>query len=169
MEIERSLEPLTKNDLSDLYIGSVKCLNEYFVTGQGQKWQHLYDISQPIAIALCQGAALHYQDNINGIKDFDVWFFYPFNQEHLPYRTILNWDYNNPKFGRHPQMSKYKGRKVDVLVRSIRNYTENNPIKTIHQFLQDEKTPSSKELAKKAVVLLTPELLGQVVWYKGKI
>ena len=169
MEIERSLEPLTKNDLNDLYNGSVKCLSEYFVTGKGQKWQHLYDISQPLVVALCQGAAMHYHDKTNGIKDFDIWFFYPFNQKHLPYRTCWNWDYQNPKFDRHPLMPEYKGRKVDVLVRSIRNYSKNDPIKTIHNFLQYENTTSSKELAKKAVVLLTPELLGKVVWYKEKI
>ena len=26
--------------------------------------------------ALCQGAALHYVDEENGVKDFDVWSFY---------------------------------------------------------------------------------------------
>jgi hypothetical protein len=43
-------------------------------------------------------------------------------------------------------------------------------VKTIHQFLQHENTTSSKELAKKAVVMLAPEeLLGKVLWYKQKI
>lgn len=28
------------------------------------------------AVALCQGAALHYVDGTNGVKDFDVWSFY---------------------------------------------------------------------------------------------
>ena len=112
---------------------------------------------------------MHYYDGVNGIKDFDVWFFYPFNQKHLPYRTIWNWDYKNPKFGRHPSIPGYTGRKVDVLVRSVKNYTQNDPVKTIHQFLQYENTASSKELAKKAVVMLAPEaLLGKVVWYKQK-
>jgi hypothetical protein len=170
MEIERSLEPLTKGDLKELYEGSVKRLHEYFLIGQGSKWLELYDIKKPLAVALCQGAAMHFHDKTNGVKDFDVWFFYPFNQKHLPYRTYWNWDYQNPKFGRHPSIPGYTGRKVDVLVRSIKTYTSNDPVKTIHQFLQYENTASSRELAKKAVVMLAPEsLLGKVVWYKQKI
>jgi hypothetical protein len=170
MEIERSLEPLTENVLKELYSGSVKRLHEYFLIGQGSKWLELYDIKQPLAVALCQGAAMHFHDKVNGVKDFDVWFFYPFNKKHLPYRTYWNWDYKNPKFGRHPSISGYTGRKVDVLVRSIKTYTQNDPVKTIHQFLQYENTASSRELAKKAVVMLHPEsLLGKVVWYKQKI
>jgi hypothetical protein len=55
-------------------------------------------------------------------------------------------------------------------VRSIKNYTEKEPVETICQFLQYENTASSNELAKKAVVMLYPEsLLGKVVWYKNKI
>ncbi len=170
MDIERSLEAITKDDLKDLYAGSVTRLEEYFVKGQGAKWKNLYDVEQPLAVALCQGAALHFHDKVNGVKDFDVWFFYPFNETHLPYRTIWNWDYKNPKFGRHPSMPDYCGRKVDVLVRSIKNYSTDDPIGTIHQFLQSENTATSKALAKKAAVMLYPEsLIGEVVWYKGKL
>ncbi len=92
MEIERSLEPLTDSDLKELYSGSVKRLYEYFLTGRGSKWKQLYNIQEPLAVALCQGSAMHYHDKVNGVKDFDVWFFYPFNQKHLPYRTYWNWD-----------------------------------------------------------------------------
>lgn len=170
MEIERSLELLTDDDLNDLYLGSIERLKEYFVIGKGSKWQSLYNIENPLAVALCQGAAMRFHDKENGIKDFDVWFFYPFNETHLPYRTIWNWDYKNPKFGRHPLISDYAGRKVDVLVRSIKNYSKQDPVSTIHQFLQYENTTTSKELAKKAVVMLQPESsVGNVVWYKQKI
>tara|TARA_R110002095_G_scaffold180525_1_gene158005 strand:+ start:874 stop:1386 length:513 start_codon:yes stop_codon:yes gene_type:complete len=170
MIIERSLEPLTLNDLEELYSGSVDCLNDYFIEGKGVKWQELYDIEQPLAVALCQGGAMHYYDKVNGIKDFDVWFFYPFNKKHLPYRTIWNWDYDNPKFGQHPDMLVYSGRKVDVIVRSIKNYVDNDPVNTIYHYLDYENTSSSTELARKAVVLLYPDSqLGRVVWYKHKI
>jgi hypothetical protein len=170
VELERSQALLTDNDLKELYVGSVNRLRQYFVTGQGAKWLRLYQIEKPLAVALCQGAAMHFHDKVNGVKDFDVWFFFPFKQKHLPYRTIWNWDYVNPKFGRHPSVPGYKGRIVDVMVRSIKNYTENDPVNTLHKFLQNENTASSAELAKKAVVMLAPEeLLGKVVWYKRKI
>jgi hypothetical protein len=168
MEIERSLEPIIEADLQELYEGSAKRLREYFIEGKGAKWTELYTIEQPLAVALCQGAAMHVHDHTNGVKDFDVWFFYPFNAKHLPYRTIWNWDYRNPKFGRHPSISGYAGRKVDVLVRSIHNYDKEDPVETIHRFLRHENTSSSRELAKKAVVMLSRELLGEVVWYRGK-
>jgi len=60
VEIERSIEPLTDEDLKELCVGSVKCLREYFVQGQGVKWRSLYNIEQPLAVALCQGGAMHY-------------------------------------------------------------------------------------------------------------
>ena len=113
---------------------------------------------------------LHYHDKVNGVKDFDIWFFYPFNVKHLPYRSIWNWDYNNPKFGHHPEDKNYLGRKVDVLVRSIKNYTLGDPVKTMQQFLEFERTSSSKILLDKAVVLLAPETqLGKVICYKNKL
>jgi hypothetical protein len=168
-DVERSAEPITGRDLEELYAGSMECLSDYFVWGKGRKWQALYDIGQPIAVALCQGAAMHYFDKINGVKDFDVWFFYPFNQRHLPYRTIWSWDYANPKFGRHPGTPGYHGRRVDVVVRSIKNFTQEDPVATLLKFLRQEDTVSSRELAKKAVVLLAPEpLIGRVVWYPQK-
>lgn len=166
---ERSFEPLELDDLTEIYTGSVERLKEHFLLGDGRKWFDLYDIESPLAVALCQGAAMHYFDKKNGVKDIDVWFFYPFNKKHLPYRTYWNWDYINPKFGRHPDFDGYSGRKVDVLVRSIKSFTPNDPVKTIHDYLEYENTTSSKELAKKAVVLLSPESLrGKVVWYKQK-
>ena len=70
LEIERSLSPLTIDDLKELYSGSMNRLNEYFINGNGKKWQRYYEINNPLAVALCQGAAMHYHDKINGIKDF---------------------------------------------------------------------------------------------------
>jgi len=83
---------------------------------------------------------------------------------------MWNWDYKNEKFGRHPHFQKYKGRKVDVIVRSIRNFSLDSPIETISSYLTKENTTTSKLLSKNAVVLLSPEkYFGKTIWYKGKI
>ncbi|MDH5561590.1 MAG: hypothetical protein OEY59_12135 [Deltaproteobacteria bacterium] len=170
MPSERSNAQITAQDLKELLVGSEKRLSEYFISGEGSKWQELYDIKKPLCVALCQGAAMHFNDKKNGVKDFDVWFFYPFNQKHLPYRTMWNWDYQNKKFGRHPNFSEYKGRKVDVIVRSIKNYIVGDPVGTIFTYFEKEKTDTSKLLAQKAVVLLSPEKYsGKTIWYKRKI
>lgn len=167
MECERSYSEITKEDLFNLFQGSQKRLNKYFYEGDGRKWLDLYNIKEPIVAALCQGAAMHYHDKKNGVRDFDVWFFYPFNKTHLPYRTIWTWDYNIEKFGRHPDTPDYDGRKVDVIIRSIKNFSKYDSISTIHRYLTMEKTKSANELARKAVVLLYPTLnLGKVVWYR---
>lgn len=168
--LERSLEPITRTDLSELFEGSKKRLQAFFLDTQGSKWLKLYDIENPIAVALCQGAALHFCDGRNGVKDFDVWFFYPFNQKHLPYRTIWSWDYGNPKFGKHPALNDHIGRKVDVIVRSIRHHVESDPIATIVEYLEREHTSSARALAKKAVVLISPHrYIGKIVWWRGRV
>lgn len=167
---ERSYAHLTRGDLQALHDGSSKRLHEYFVTGEGKKWTKLYDIKRPLAVALCQGAAMHYVDGTNGVKDFDVWFFYPFKRKHLPYRAIWTWDYTNPRFGRHPSMPDFQGRRVDVLVRSINCPKGGNPIKIICEHLESGQTASAKALRKKAVVMLYPRrFLGRVIWYRQEI
>ena len=166
---ERNYSEITKEDLIALLQGSMKRIESYFVKGNGAKWQNLYDVYNPLCVALCQGAAMHYQDKKNGIKDFDIWFFYPYNQKHLPYRPVWNWDLNIPKFGRHPEMKQYKGRKVDVMVRSLKKYFPNKPRETLIDYLTNNTNSTPKELSKKAVVLISPnELLGETIWYKNR-
>jgi hypothetical protein len=111
---------------------------------------------------------MHYYDNKYGIKDFDIWFFYAFSKQHLPYRTIWNIDYINEKFGHNPDHQGYEGRKVDIIIRSIKNYINEDPIESIYEYFANEKTKSAIMLSKKAVVLLEPSrYLGKVIWYKG--
>src|SRR5271165_6774786 len=48
--------------------------------------------------ALCQGAALHYVDAANGVKDFDVWSFYAQRADRpFPYRWRGAADYGPSK------------------------------------------------------------------------
>lgn len=169
MIIDRSYSEISENNLKELLSGSINRLSEYFIYGAGKKWSVLYNIAEPLCVALCQGAAMHYYDKKNGVKDFDVWFFYPFNQKHLPYRTIWCWDYKELKFGRHPDFKGYSGRKVDVIVRSLRKYTLGEPLRTIATFLSEGETKTARELSRKAVVLLSPDkYFGRTIWYRGQ-
>ena len=166
---ERNYSYIVSKDLQKLFEGSKERLYQYFLQGIGKKWLEHYDIESPICIALCQGAAMHYYDKKNGVKDFDVWFFFPFNEKHLPYRTVWNWDFGESKFGKHPENVDFRGRCVDVIVRSLKDYNKNDPIGTIHRYLKEKETKSAQELSKKAIVILSPkEYFGQTVWYKNK-
>jgi hypothetical protein len=168
---ERNYSQIDESDLRVLLNNSKTVLHKYFYSSKGNKWLDLYDINNPICVALCQGAAMHYFDKTNGIKDFDIWFFYQYNHKHLPYRGVfLNWDYQNSKFGRHPDFDKYDGRKVDILIRSIKYFVNDNPIETIYKYFENERTKTSIMLSKKAVVLLEPDrYFGKVIWYKKPI
>lgn len=67
--------------------------------------------------ALCQGAALHYLDGRNGVKDFDVWSFYAARDDGpFPYRRRGTADFGPSKSGRWPgDPPSYAGRRVDFL------------------------------------------------------
>jgi len=70
---------------------------------------------------LCQGAALHYVDGRNGVKDFDVWSFYAQHDDWpFPARWRGTRDFGPSKFGRYPgDPPGYAGRRVDLLGRSL--------------------------------------------------
>ena len=54
--------------------------------------------------ALCQGAALHYIDHKNGVKDLDVYTFFRADKgKPWPYRRRGTADFGKPKFGIHPE------------------------------------------------------------------
>jgi hypothetical protein len=70
--------------------------------------------------ALCQGAALHYVRESNGVKDSDVWSFYArYDDWPFPARWRATRDFGPSKFGRYPgDPPRYSGRRVDLLGRS---------------------------------------------------
>lgn len=120
-----------------------------------------------IAVALCQGAALHYVDGKTGIKDFDVWTFYARHPgvKFPARRPPVARDFGNPKFGKSPDHPEFRGRKVDLLGRSLDVDARTDPVEALRIYLESGKTPSAAKLAKKAVVLIEPaELLGEIVW-----
>ena len=99
--------------------------------------------------ALCQGAALHYLDSRNGVKDFDVWSFYAQRADGLfPYRWRGTADYGPSKFGRYPgDPPSFTGRRVDLLRRSLEMPLGAQPAMVLSDYLSAARTASAKALA----------------------
>jgi hypothetical protein len=117
--------------------------------------------------ALCQGAALHYVNESNGVKDFDVWSFYAqLDDWPFPARWRRTRDFGPSKFGRYPDDPRgYSGRGVDLLGRSLPVEPGADPAEAIRRYLAARRTDSAKHLAAKAVVLIDPEnRAGEIVW-----
>jgi len=119
-----------------------------------------------ICVALCQGAALHYVDGENGVKDFDVWTFYRQHpQRPFPYRRNVPRDFGIPRFGKTLGKLQFKGKCVDLIGRSIPFKRGQSPVQTIRDYLRSSKNKLPRLLANKAVVILEPELLrGTIAW-----
>jgi hypothetical protein len=108
--------------------------------------------------ALCQGAALHYVDGSNGVKDFDVWSFYAEDGEWpFPARWRGTRDFGPSKFRRYPNdPPRYSGQRVDLLGRSLPVPIGADPAQALRHYLAARRTDSAKALAAKAVVLIGP-------------
>ena len=117
--------------------------------------------------ALCQGAALHYVNKRNGVKDFDVWSFYAqYDDWPFPARWRGTRDFGPSRFGRcSSDPPRYSGRRVDLLGRSLPAETGADPADVLQRYLTARRTDSAKYLAAKAVVLINPEnRVGEIVW-----
>ena len=117
--------------------------------------------------ALCQGAALHYVNGKNGVKDFDVWSFYAqYDDWPFPARWRGTRDFGPSKFGRYPgDPPQYAGRRVNLLGRSLPAAPGADPAHAIHDYLAARRTNSARALAAKAVVLIDPMgRVGEIVW-----
>jgi hypothetical protein len=97
---ERSREPITGADLArlgELALRDLASLVER-ETATGRRYR-----DRLLCIALCQGAAQHYVDGENGVKDFDVWSFFSAHPAGpFPYRRRVERDFGRSKFSRHP-------------------------------------------------------------------
>ncbi len=160
--MKRSRKKITKTDLQKLLKLAQGDIANFFERNPG--YRKLYKGKQ-VLIALCQGAALHYVDGRNGIKDFDVWFFYPRFSKQLPYRRRGTVDFGTSKFGSDPTYTKFTGRRIDVLMRSDSAFNCKKPVTSIIEYLSSGKSATSKHLARKAVVGLHPRsVFGKVLW-----
>jgi hypothetical protein len=112
-----------------------------------------------LCVALCQGAALHYADGRNGVKDFDVWTFFAAHPARpFPSRRRKVLDFGPSKFGRSPGApARFTGRRVDMLGRSLPEPPDADPIEAIRHYLRARRTPTAKLLGEKAVVLISPQ------------
>ena len=157
----RSFESLTDADLAHLAEIAERDRNDRF--RRRPRWATFRE--RVICVALCQGAALHYVDGENGIKDFDVWTFYA---EHpagpFPARWRTTADFGRSRFGRHPDDAGYVGRRVDLIGRSIAA-GDSDPVGAVRTYLRAGRTGSARALAAKAVVMLEPaHVRGTVAW-----
>jgi hypothetical protein len=159
----RSYERLTASDLKRL--GEIAARDRETLCGRRPQLGSLYS-GRLFAVALCQGAALHYLDGKNGIKDLDVWSFYrAVSERPYPYRRRGVVDFGDPKFGKSITNGEFIGRSVDLLGRSIDAQDFSDPIAVLRRYLASGKTESARLLARKAVVLIEPaNLLGTAVW-----
>jgi hypothetical protein len=117
--------------------------------------------------ALCQGAALHYLNGKNGVKDFDIWSFYAqYDDWPFPPRWRGTRDFGSSKFGRYPgDPPRYSGRRVDLLGRSLPVAPGTDPADAVRRYLTAWRTDSAMALAAKAVVLIDPQnRAGEIVW-----
>ncbi len=159
----RSLLPLTKSDLRRL--GELASVDRESFFARNPATGSLYE-SRLFAVALCQGAALHFLDGKNGIKDLDVWSFYTENPARMfPPRRRAEVDFGDPRFGVSPGTTGYVGRKVDLIGRSIPDADPEEPVESLRRYLSGGKTKSARLLALKPVVLIEPAaMLGTTVW-----
>jgi hypothetical protein len=119
-----------------------------------------------LCVTLCQGAALHFVDKVNGVKDFDVFiFFVADGSRKFPARRRGVHDFGRSHFGRHPDDQGFVGRRVDVMGRSIARGEGESPIQAVCKYLGQRPTATAWHLAQKSVVVIDPPALrGTVIW-----
>jgi hypothetical protein len=163
-DMDRSLAPIDLADLlrlAALAADAEAGLVERTPRGSGRYAGRL------LGRALCQGAALHYVNGQNGVKDFDVWSFYAQHDDWpFPARWRGTRDFGPSKFGRYPgDPPQYVGRRVDLLGRSLAVAPGTDPADAIHDYLAAGRTLSARALAAKAAVLINPmSRVGEIVW-----
>jgi hypothetical protein len=162
-EADRSYERVTRDDLARL--AAIARDDREARLARRPRWSPYAD--RVLCVALCQGAALHYVDERNGVKDFDVYTFYA---EHptgpFPFRWRTEVDFGPSRFGRFPgDPDSFRGRRVDLIGRSLDVPPSADPVDAVRRYLAAGRTETARQLAMKAVVLVEPEdLRGEIIW-----
>jgi len=160
---ERSIEPLTAADLQRLAELAIDDLRQLFV--RRPETGELYR-DRLLMLCLCQGGAEHFVRHQHGVKDLDVWAFF---SEHparpFPYRRRGVQDFGPSRLGRHPNDVGFKGRRVDIIGRSIRHEMDQSAPDAVREWLRSGRTDSARLIAQRPVVAIYPaEVSGIVVW-----
>jgi hypothetical protein len=159
----RSYESITPSELQRLADIARSDREDFFQ--RYPRWSTLYS-RRLLWVALCQGAALHFLDGKNGVKDFDVWsFFCEIAGQPIPRRRVVFRDFGQPQFGTSPDKPNFIGRKVDLLFKSIACTPDSSPTHSLQRYLTEGRTDTARCLAQKPVVLLEPiEQVSIVAW-----
>jgi hypothetical protein len=158
----RSFERITTNDLARL---AQIAFDDFADLCQRKEYCRRY-ADRLRLICLCQGAARHYVHHDRGVWDFDLWGFFDEVPDHpFPYRRRGEHDFGLSKFGRDPDNDAFKGRKVDVIGRSIRMPEHKTTIEAVQHYLRDARTKSASLLAERPVIVVWPQkYCGRVIW-----
>ncbi len=167
----RSFERITLDDLRHLAQLALSDFKAFFARNP----KHPYK-DQLRLICLLQTAAKHYVDpdtciepdqRWGGVNDFDVCgFFEAIPRRHLFARRKRQLDFGASRFGRNPvEDERFKGRRVDVMWRSIDRLKSETPIESVQRYLRDARAGSATYWSAKPVVVLWPSKdLGKVIW-----
>ncbi|MFH0874793.1 MAG: hypothetical protein V1859_02560 [archaeon] len=154
-----SFLPINKKHLIHLGIITITDQKEFF--NLNKKYAHYK--KRIYAILLVQGAALHYVDKKNGIKDFDVLVIYKKqnNRTKLYAKRLKSYDSGLPEFGRYSKdKPKYTNRRVDILMREIPVLKHKSLNINLRDFISQHKYWS-----KKAAVGIWPKrILGKIIY-----
>jgi hypothetical protein len=177
----RSRVPLTKRHLSRLSKIAAADHEDFYQRRPAYRGRLL-------AVVLAQGAALHYLNRRNGVKDLDVWSFFalPSGEARFPEdRRKRHVDFGPSDLGRQRyDMSKarspreattwtkwhreHEGRRVDLMMRGLRCDLDVDPAEAIRAWLdRGTRKPNSSPgyLRRKAVILIDPaDRRGEVIW-----
>lgn len=99
-----------------------------------------------------------------------MWSFYAKRDDGpFPYRWRGTADYGPSKSGRYPgDPPSFTGRRVDLPGRSLEVLPGADPAALLRGYLSAARTASARELAARAVVLISPgPLAGTVIWPPG--
>lgn len=156
MADSRAYEALTLEHLSKL-AGLARADRDSLI----QRCPHLTIYRERVvAVALCQGGALHYVNGHSGVKDLDLWTLYAAHEGvAYPHRRV------GRVTGCEMLGLTRWTKRVDLLGRSLPITVGIDPAQAWHSYLGRPLTTTARMLMLKPVVLVEPpNRCGEVVW-----